>query len=76
MEFDQRHQCVILASSCLSHLVVHDHVPAYTCIEPTSHLANAAKLSLSDGDSMRELQPGETLSGTVSLEVYAHRETT
>ncbi len=56
------------ATRTLSHLVIHDPEPAYSCVEPVSHLAGALNLPLSrDVDLMRKLLPGEELSAHITL---------
>ena len=58
------------ADALFSHLVIHDAVLAYSCVEPVSHLAGALNLRPKRlRDRMRVLQPGETLAGTLTLEV-------
>jgi len=72
---------VILANGCsvaircdriFSHLVIHESPAGYACIEPATHLANALSAPPSDpSDRMYPLAPGETLSGTIVLDVKA-----
>ena len=56
----------------LAHLVVYQAPSGYLCVEPASHLANAlARPPPEARDAMRCLDPGETLSATVTLALMA-----
>lgn len=58
----------IAASPTLSHMVLHDPAPDYSCVEPVSHLAGALNLSPERAsDEMRNLVPGEELRGQITL---------
>lgn len=59
---------LLLADPLFFHLVIHDPAPAYSCVEPVSHLAGALNLSPQRvSDRMRRLDPGETLAGMLAL---------
>lgn len=54
----------------LSHLVIHDVAADYSCVEPTSHLANAlANVPQHAEDRLVPLAPGETLTAGLRLEI-------
>lgn len=54
----------------LSHLVIHDVAPEYSCVEPTSHLANAlSAVPEHAGDRLVPLAPNETLTVGLKLQI-------
>lgn len=58
------------ADPLLSHLVIHDVAPGYSCVEPTSHLANALGTTPPGvSDRLRSLAPGQTLAARFRLEI-------
>ena len=56
----------IEASAALGQLVIHDP-PAYTCVEPVSHLSNAPNLPVEPPYAMARLEPGAALEGEVRV---------
>jgi aldose 1-epimerase len=61
----------LLASSALQHLVLHRPGPgAYFCVEPVSHVADAANLAAARADTgWRVLAPGEAMTCSLRLSV-------
>lgn len=58
------------ASSPFDWLVVHRGDPSHVCVEPVTHVANAWNLKADAAfTGARLLQPGEVLTGTITLEI-------
>lgn len=63
LDFSGGARVVVTADPLLSHLVLHDAAPSYSCVEPASHLANAlADVPAQGRDGMYPLAPGQTLA--------------
>ncbi|CAN7669834.1 aldose 1-epimerase [Variovorax paradoxus] len=62
----------LLASAALQHLVLHRPGPgAYFCVEPVSHVADAANLAAARADTgWRVLAPGEAMACSLRLSVF------
>jgi len=66
----------LLASAALQHLVLHRPGPgAYFCLEPVSHVADAANLAAARADTgWRLLAPGEAMECRLRLTVSTPRD--
>jgi len=62
----------LLASAALQHLVLHRPGPgAYFCVEPVSHVADAANLAAARADTgWRVLAPGEAMACSLRLSLF------
>lgn len=60
----------LTASAEFQHLVIHQ-VDDYSCIEPATHVANGFNMAFAGvGETgMHELEPGQTLEGTIFLRI-------
>ncbi|WP_298928223.1 aldose 1-epimerase [uncultured Ramlibacter sp.] len=63
-----------LQATALQHLVLHRPGPAaYFCVEPVSHVADAANLAAARADTgWRVLAPGEAMECSLRLSVFSH----
>ncbi|MBT2336267.1 aldose 1-epimerase [Variovorax paradoxus] len=68
------HAIELLASPELQHLVLHRPASgAYFCVEPVSHVADAANLAATRGDTgWRVLAPGESMACSLRAQLIHH----
>lgn len=74
IEYPSAHVCIDLAASAaFSNLVIFcPNNREILCIEPVSHVNDAANLSELDSDQkMNQLDPGDRLAGTLTIDVAA-----